>query len=481
MVSIGIGVGVSFINKLGGTNSDFVSTWDTTKAGSASNTIVLPLLVGGVYSGTIDWGDGNSNDLSYANRTHVYASGGVKVITISGQIDGWQFNNTGDKAKITDVSNWGTLNITTNSAFFGCSNLDVSATDAPILTSSSLENMFRGCTSLTSPDFSSWNLSAVSNVRAMFNNCVLFNSDISMWDMSSITFLGGYGGGFDSGMFTGCTIFNQPIGGWNIAPTDIRTTFKNCYNFNQDLSNWDISGCGNLFRLFSGATLFNGDLSSWDTSNIGSMQEAFAYCTSFNRDLSNWDVSGVYSFQSMFRSCTSLISPNITNWDMSSATDISSMFSSATNYNEDISIWNVQNVQNFGGCFLSAHSFNRPVGNWNLSSATLIGGNNQGMFSAAYAFQQDLSSWDISGITNASQFMRYKTGGSVYTTSNYNALLIGWEATLQVAYPSGVGYTATINIDFGASKYSSALMNVGEARYNLINVFGWTITDGGAV
>jgi hypothetical protein len=28
-------------------NPDFVSTWDTTKAGSASNTVVLPLLSGG--------------------------------------------------------------------------------------------------------------------------------------------------------------------------------------------------------------------------------------------------------------------------------------------------------------------------------------------------------------------------------------------------------------------------------------------------
>jgi short subunit fatty acids transporter len=57
------------------------------KAGSASNTVVLPLLVAGTYSGTIDWGDGNSTSaLSYANRTHVYATGGIKTITITGTI-----------------------------------------------------------------------------------------------------------------------------------------------------------------------------------------------------------------------------------------------------------------------------------------------------------------------------------------------------------------------------------------------------------
>ena len=100
-------------------NPDFVSTWDTTQAGSASDTVVLPLLSGGTYSGTIDWGDGGpTSTLSYANRTHVYASSGIYTITISGTIEGWRFASGGDKSKITDISNWGNLTITTNQAFF---------------------------------------------------------------------------------------------------------------------------------------------------------------------------------------------------------------------------------------------------------------------------------------------------------------------------------------------------------------------------
>jgi hypothetical protein len=119
MPGIHNGIGTTFRSSAFGggaapVNLDFVSTWDTTKAGSASNTVVLPLLSGGTYSGTIYWGDGNSDDLSYANRTHVYASSGIYTITISGTIGGFQFNNLGDKAKITDISNWGTLDITTD-------------------------------------------------------------------------------------------------------------------------------------------------------------------------------------------------------------------------------------------------------------------------------------------------------------------------------------------------------------------------------
>jgi hypothetical protein len=90
-MALGIGAGnsLSFIGGGGAPppppNPDFVSTWDTTQAGSASNTVVLPLLVAGTYSGTIDWGDATTSALSYANRTHVYAtSWRIYTITIYG-------------------------------------------------------------------------------------------------------------------------------------------------------------------------------------------------------------------------------------------------------------------------------------------------------------------------------------------------------------------------------------------------------------
>ena len=155
------------------TNPDFISEWDTTQAGSASDTVVLPLLSGGTYSGTIDWGDGNTSALSYANRSHTYASGGTYTITISGtDIQGWQFNNGGDRRKITDVSNFGNLTLTTDSAFKGCSNLDVSATDAPTISSTTAtSNLFRDCASLTTADFSNWDVSSCNDFRSCFYNC----------------------------------------------------------------------------------------------------------------------------------------------------------------------------------------------------------------------------------------------------------------------------------------------------------------------
>jgi surface protein len=216
-------------------NFDFVSTWDTTQAGSASDTVVLPLLSGGTYSGSIDWGDGSTSALSYANRTHTYASGGVKVITISGTIGGFQFNNGGDKAKITDVSNWGTLNITTNSAFFGCSNLDVIATDAPIISTTDLIRTFRSCTSLTDPNLNSW-------------------------DVSSVTLFGNY----QNGVFYGASNANPKIELWDVSSG---TSFRDMFwgtQFNRDISNWNISSATGL--ALSGMfalTPFNQPIQNW--------------------------------------------------------------------------------------------------------------------------------------------------------------------------------------------------------------------------
>ena len=128
-------------------NPDFISVWDTTQAGSASDTVVLPLLSSGVYNGTIDWGDGSTSPLSYANRQHTYASGGTYTITINGNlIQGFSFGGSGDRLKLLDVTNCGNLALTTASAFFGCSNLTWTATDSPIILTNTLQQTFRNCT-----------------------------------------------------------------------------------------------------------------------------------------------------------------------------------------------------------------------------------------------------------------------------------------------------------------------------------------------
>jgi hypothetical protein len=290
-------------------NLDFVSTWDTTQAGSASNTVVLPLLSGGTYSGTIDWGDGNSDVLSYANRTHVYASSGIYNVTISGTIGGFQFNNVGDKAKITDISNWGTLDITTNSTFWGCSNLDVTATDAPIISSITLTRCFRQCSSLTTPDFSNWDVSGVQFFTSTFQQCSNFNGNISTWDVSS--------GSDFTAMFVSCNVFNSDITAWNLASaTNVGTLaassgmFESCFAFNQDISGWSFPSLTSLSRIFVNCTSFDQPIQNWDFSNIVNVANMLNNADAFDQDISGISVSQMTNMNNFMTNATGLSTAN---------------------------------------------------------------------------------------------------------------------------------------------------------------------------
>jgi surface protein len=333
MPGIHNGIGTTFRSSAvgGGTppvNLDFVSTWDTTKAGSASDTVVLPLLSGGVYSGTIDWGDGSTSALSYANRTHTYASGGVKVITISGTIGGFQFNNGGDKAKITDVSNWGTLNITTNAAFFGCSNFDVSATDAPIISTTDLIRTFRSCTSLTDPDLNSW-------------------------DVSSVTLFGNY----QSGVFFGASNANPKIELWDVSSG---TSFRDMFwftQFNRDISNWNISSATGL--ALSGMfafTPFNQPIQNWTlppaVTSLGENNQGMFYQSSFNQPIGVWNTSNIVRMRQVFQNATSF-DQDISNWQVTQVTDLLGFMQGATlstaNYDALLIAWDSQGAMSYSG------------------------------------------------------------------------------------------------------------------------------------
>jgi len=76
-------------------------------------------------------------------------------------------------------------------------------------------------------------------------------------------------------------------------------------------------------------------------------------------------------------------------------------------------------------------------------------------------------------------FFNFMDGNTSFSTENYDALLIGWEQTLQNAYPGGVGYPHTPSITFETQYTSGGAAEA--ARTSLINNFNWSIVDLGAV
>jgi len=243
-------------------NPDFVTTWNVASDGE---TVTLPLESAGTFNGTIDWGDGGATDtLSYANRQHTYTTAGTYTITISGTtFEGWRFAFAGDRLKITDVSNWGFFTITGDRTFDGCFNLEVTATDAPIITTTSFYSIFRSCDALTTPDFSNWDTSSVANMQEAFANCDLFNGNVNGWVHSGVT--------------------------------SVYKMFINAIAFNQDLDTWDTSAVINMYRTFTNAVNMNGDIRSWNTSSATNMGEMLRG-TSIDQDLSSWDINQVTNF-----------------------------------------------------------------------------------------------------------------------------------------------------------------------------------------
>jgi hypothetical protein len=171
----------------------FIMEIDTTKSGgSSNNTYVLGLNIAQTYNAIVDWGDGTSQTItgsSLSAITKTYSTPGVYDIKISGTFPSIRPAVGGDGRKVMKIKNWG--NIVWRSlafAFEGCSNMDITATDAPILTnitSRSLERMFRGCFSLTgNSSFNTWNISQITNIRQMFN-FTAFNQNIGSWNLNT--------------------------------------------------------------------------------------------------------------------------------------------------------------------------------------------------------------------------------------------------------------------------------------------------------
>ncbi len=245
--------------------ADFITEWTTT---ASPQSITLPLVNGGTYNFTVNYGDGSGDKTvtAYddADATHEYATADTYTVTISGTISGWRFNNGGSKALITDVTQWGDLAFGNyDSTFYGCSNLDISATDAPTI-GNTLASAFRNCSSLTSLDVSGWDVSQVTTFFYAFYGCSSLTSlDVSGWDTSKVTSF--------VYAFYGCSgLTSLDVSGWDTSKV---TTFSAAFR-----------GCSSLASL---------DVSGWDTSKVTTFAYAFYNCSSlsaatYNAALIGW-------------------------------------------------------------------------------------------------------------------------------------------------------------------------------------------------
>ena len=199
-------------------SSQFMAKWDTTQPGSANDTVVLPLVADGSYNFYIDWGDGNRDTITGYNQpevTHQYSDTGIYTIrVVSNDMIGWQFNDSGDDDKLTEVISWGPLRFVSDDTnlFKGCSNLTLSTTSDPPFNADAA-GMFQDCSSLTGTggNILNWDMSAVTGMNFMLAGCTSLDADLSNWDVSSIE----NAEGFMSGAGLSMSNYDRILSGWS--------------------------------------------------------------------------------------------------------------------------------------------------------------------------------------------------------------------------------------------------------------------------
>jgi hypothetical protein len=218
----------------------FITTWKTDNPGISNNTSITIPTTGGGYNYDVDWDDdGTYDELGImGDVTHDFGTAGTYTIRIRGAFPRIYFNGSGDREKLLDISQWGAIAWTSmENAFSSCVNLNISATDAPILSGvTSLRAMFFGCSSLDGPaNIGTWNTGTVTDMRSMFFGADLFNQLIGTWNTAAVTDM--------TSMFFGDESFNQDLGDWVLNASVIMSnmltsTGMDCSNYSATLIGW---------------------------------------------------------------------------------------------------------------------------------------------------------------------------------------------------------------------------------------------------
>ncbi|UTW67766.1 BspA family leucine-rich repeat surface protein [bacterium SCSIO 12643] len=507
----------------------FVTTWKTDNPGvSDSTSINIYTQSGFSYNYDVDWnGDGVFDEFGITGDvTHDYGVAGTYTVKIKGDFPSIYFFNTSrDNEKLMSVEQWGNITwASMNRALRGCVNVVINATDAPDLSNvQDMSYMFLEASSVSS-DMDHWDVSNVTNMTGMFQKATAFNGNITTWAVDSVTNMNSmfknasaFNGNISTwtvdsvtdmrSMFREATAFNQNIGGWNVgsvvnmefmfynadaftqdisswdvsAVTNMRFMFALTNNFNQNINSWNVGAVSNLSAMFRDATAFNQPLNSWDVSSATNMQSMFQG-SAFNQNISNWDVDSVENMSFMFYNNTAFNQP-LDTWNTSSVTNMKSMFHNSESFNQDLNSWDVSSVTNMEQMFDRCDVFNGNISNWDVSSVT----NMSSMFRSCYVFNSNISGWDVGSVTNmiamfnqANNFDQNLGSWDVDSLATPNLMFLGAELSIDNYDSLLIGWVSQ-NVQFGKhfhggySKYCAG----DSARQELINTFGWTITDGG--
>ena len=287
--------------------STFNTRWDLSKIGASITALSFGVQVASTGPSAYTWtnvstGATGSGTLA-ASATTLSISGLPANAIIEVKINPTNFqriniNNGADRARLTDVSQWGTTVWTSMAtSFYGCNNLaNITATDVPTLTGvTDMSFIFASCTTLNSPsNIGTWNTATITNMASMFSAATAFNQDISAWNIAAVTNM--------TSMLSGTTAFNQSLAAWGTK-----------FNAAVVLTNY-LDNCGMSMTTYE-ATLTGFAATTRTGRTLGAA--GLRYCNTSDRIIlvtatptgKGWTITGDV------KECTT--DPFITRWDLS--------------------------------------------------------------------------------------------------------------------------------------------------------------------
>lgn len=416
---------------------EFITRWNLFTTGSGDTQLSFGVTTSGPVSYTwteVSPGTATGSgtfDGSTATITGLPAGAAIELSISPANFQRIMIDNGPDKDRLVDVSQWGTTAWTSMvNAFYGCANLQISATDVPDLSMvTDMTQMFRECVVLNSPaNIGSWNTQNVTNMSEMFHGAAAFDQPIGSWNIQNVIYM--------YAMFYHAGSFNQPIGGWDTqSVTDMAEMFREAVAFNQDIGDWKTQNVIQMSGMFQNAVAFNQPIGDWKTLNVKSTGNMFEGAIAFNQPIGSWNTQSVINFRRMFRG--------------------------AIAFNQPIGGWDTQNVDNMSQMFWGASAFNQPVGGWNTQKVFDM----NRMFKDAGAFDQSLGNWALNISVNLNEIF-INSGLGCY---NYSETLKGWR--------NNPGTPVGRSLNAHGRTYSPS---AADARIYLLTAKGWTI-EGDAV
>ena len=141
-------------------------------------------------------------------------------------------------------------------------------------------------------DSSKLDSSKVENMKNMFKNSRISNSNFSSWDVSKVKYM---------------------------------TSMFECSHFkNLDISNWNVSNVEDMYSMFKSVSLNSLDVSSWNVSKVTNMRGMFEYSNLETLNLGGWNTENVTSMSGIFGSMDKLTNLDISNWNLNNVDDVNS-------------------------------------------------------------------------------------------------------------------------------------------------------------